>query len=407
MQHIRARWPKAVICGFSMNPNDTSARHRIPAYAIRQDTWDYDISGANTHHALKANVKLTLKKYPFIYRFSKFLNAVGVRFPAIVFNELRLLLKSISVLQSLDLLIINGGGQLLDSSGGPWAFPYTLYKWTILARVLNVRCYFLNVGAGPIRARLSNYFIQTALSLAHYVSVRDNGSRALLQSLGYKGPCSVVTDSVYGLEFQAVHDSQSDCGTRPLVGLSPMAYCDPRVYWQKDQQIYGHFSQQCAEFGAQISQKGYRLAVFSTDIYFDRQTVAEVGSAIRSLAPLADVVSTTDAPILTTEELIKRMRMMDYIVTCRFHGAIFAHLLRIPFLAISHHPKLTTLMSDLGLSNYCLDIRRFDAALLMDRFANLVSNRERIKTLLTAKASQYKAQLQAQLDQLFPMEVSR
>jgi polysaccharide pyruvyl transferase WcaK-like protein len=41
---------------------------------------------------------------------------------------------------------------------------------------------------------------------------------------------------------------------------------------------------------------------------------------------------------------------MDYVVTCRLHGVIFAHLLNKPVLTIAHHPKVTELMAALGLS---------------------------------------------------------
>ncbi len=37
---IKCRWPDAAICGFSMNPTDTEARHAIRAYPIRRKTWD-------------------------------------------------------------------------------------------------------------------------------------------------------------------------------------------------------------------------------------------------------------------------------------------------------------------------------------------------------------------------------
>jgi len=46
------------------------------------------------------------------------------------------------------------------------------------------------------------------------------------------------------------------------------------------------------------------------------------------------------------------MSMMDYVVTCRFHGMIFAHLLNKPILAVARHPKVTELMAGLELFGY-------------------------------------------------------
>jgi len=40
---------------------------------------------------------------------------------------------------------------------------------------------------------------------------------------------------------------------------------------------------------------------------------------------------------------------MDYVVTCRFHGVIFVHLLNKPILAVARHPKVAELMAGLEL----------------------------------------------------------
>jgi len=40
---------------------------------------------------------------------------------------------------------------------------------------------------------------------------------------------------------------------------------------------------------------------------------------------------------------------MDYVVTYRFHGVIFAHLLNKPILAVARHPKAIELMAGLDL----------------------------------------------------------
>jgi len=39
------------------------------------------------------------------------------------------------IIRTFDILIISGGGQLLDSWGGPWKYPYTILKWVLLAKL--------------------------------------------------------------------------------------------------------------------------------------------------------------------------------------------------------------------------------------------------------------------------------
>jgi polysaccharide pyruvyl transferase WcaK-like protein len=60
----------------------------------------------------------------------------------------------------------------------------------------------------------------------------------------------------------------------------------------------------------------------------------------------------TDCSAKSTHDLLATMSGMDYVITCRFHGVVFAHLLNKPVLAIAHHPKVVDLMTDLELSSY-------------------------------------------------------
>jgi len=92
---------------------------------------------------------------------------------------------------------------------------------------------------------------------------------------------------------------------------------------------------------------------------------------------------------------------MDYVVTCRFHGVIFAHLLNKPVLAIAHHPKVIDLMADLELSNYCVDIRHFDPDMLAERFAALVVNSEEVKRRMAVILTKKRRWLSTQFDELF------
>ena len=95
------------------------------------------------------------------------------------------------------------------------------------------------------------------------------------------------------------------------------------------------------------------------------------------------------------------MCLMDYIVTCRFHGVVLAHLLNKQVLAISHHPKVATLMCDIGLSGYCVDMDSFDLDLLLRTFSLLVRNGEIIKGVMAETLEGYRRKFASQFDDLF------
>jgi polysaccharide pyruvyl transferase WcaK-like protein len=80
--------------------------------------------------------------------------------------------------------------------------------------------------------------------------------------------------------------------------------------------------------------------------------------------------------------------------------------MNIPVLALSHHPKVATLMDDLGLSEYCLDMHTLDLEVLMSTFVRLADNRDRVKACMAEKAAVYRSRLTSQFDTLFPEELS-
>jgi polysaccharide pyruvyl transferase WcaK-like protein len=184
-----------------------------------------------------------------------------------------------------------------------------------------------------------------------------------------------------------------------------MAYCDPRRYWIQDQGAYEAFVRKLVVFGAWLTGR-HRLTLFSTDIWFDSQTLAKVDEALKSETHTKATHLLIDTPvaIATVETLLSQMSTMDYVITCRFHGVIFAHLMNIPVIALSHHPKVSTLMADLGLSEFCIDIDTFDVELLTATFTRLMADSLAIKACMAEKAALYKSALTTQFDQLFAPE---
>ena len=171
-QNIKSRWPEAEIIGLSMNPLDTEKRHAIPSFPIRRKSWsssfirgDRNLCATSPKPAqgrilLKAQLKSALRKLPFLLGVLRLLNLIILRLPKEIVSEVWFLYESLRISKSLDLLVISGGGQLLDCWGGPLEFPYTIWKWVFLARLARVKRVFLNVGAGPIDHRLSMFFVR-------------------------------------------------------------------------------------------------------------------------------------------------------------------------------------------------------------------------------------------------------
>lgn len=392
IRNIRRRWPEADITALSMNPADTTKKHEIPSYPIRRHTWDIGYRSSKNEATLgnKQGVRGWLKttRNPLI------------RLPRAIRGELAFWAESFRILRSFDILIIGGGGQLTER-GGPWAFPYAVFVWILMARAAGIRSIFLNVGAGPLKHPLSKFFATIALFSAEYVSFRDQSSQALAQHIGFTGKSIVSTDSAHDLEVTLPKIATSNRESQ-VVGIAPMPYplCDPRERVGNLQKTYDDFLAKLAIFASSLARERFSLELFGSDTGADPAAIEDFRTVLWYRHSVATRPYT---PIESVDELLSKISVMDFVVTCRFHGVVFAHLLNKPVLAISHHPKVANLMNDLGLSQYCVDIQTFTPSQLMNAFAGLTRNAEEVKSQLAAKLANYRSLLATQYDELFPL----
>jgi polysaccharide pyruvyl transferase WcaK-like protein len=392
IHNIRSRWPDAEIAAFSMNPGDTGRRHGIPSFAIRRHTWG--IGYASRENAKTEKTKrgpgnwLATTRNP------------AIRLPRNILRELAFLATSFQKLRPFDMLIVSGGGQLTERSG-PWGFPYAILIWVLMAKLAGVRRVFLNVGAGPLRHPLSKFFVRRSLYAANYVSFRDEPSQALARQIGFTGKSQVFPDNVYSLDV-SLPSAPPDTRNGPVVGLAPMPwpFCDPREYTGENlQALYDEYLAKFATFASSLVRYSCSLELFGSDAGADPAAIEDLRRVLRTQQ---DIDTPPYEPVDSVDGLLSRMAAMDYIVTCRFHGVVLAHILNKPVLAISHHPKVTDLMAALGLSQYCVDIRTFDPDRLADAFASLVDHTREVKISMAASLAAYRAQAGAQFDLLFP-----
>jgi polysaccharide pyruvyl transferase WcaK-like protein len=395
MGSIKARWPESGIALLSMNPRETARIHGVPSYPIRTHIWErgYTPSAVESNSAPEFN----------FMRWLRTTRTPIIRLPRAILRELAFLIGAFRIIRHFDLLIVSGGGQLTGKSG-PWGFPYSIFLWFLVAKVAGTQCMFLNVGAGPLTDSLTKFFVTRTLYAADYVSFRDEPSQALARNVGFAGHSQVFPDNVYSLEVSTSSVVDSDKREEPIVGISPLAYPVRSTLGSAEQNVmYAHIIAKFALFASLLARRHYPIALFGTDVGEDPVTIEDLRTALRSRH---NITTPPPEPINGVDELLHKMSSMDYVVTCRFHGVVFAHLLNKPVLAISPHPKVTDHMRALGLSQYCVDIQTFDPNLLVDKFEALVRDRDNVKDRMAASLTRYKVLLKGQSDDLFPVNMN-
>ena len=390
IHNIRRRWPDADVIALSMNPEDTTKRQGVSVWPLRSHTWGRGYTAGEDESGSKRGV------------FSRWLSSTRnplVRLPRSMAREIAFVLRSYGLVRTLDQIVVGGGGQLTARSG-PWGFPYSIFLWMCLARIAGVKRVFLNVGAGPLNEPRVNFFSLQSVRLADYVSFRDARSQAMVRSLGFRGESFVFPDNAYGLEAPVPATNAVE-RTRSIVGVAPMPYpfCDPQEVDGDHQAIYRDTIAKFARFAASIVSDSCSVELFGNDIGVDPRAIEDLWTALREQHGIELAPYRRDTSV---GGLLARTASLDYVLTCRFHGVVYAHLCNKPVIAVAHHPKVTTIMQELGLSRYCFDIANFDPDRLNDAFAAMVADTRNIKASMAEHLSAFRSRLARQYDELFP-----
>jgi polysaccharide pyruvyl transferase WcaK-like protein len=398
MANIKRRLPDAVFIGFSDVPDDTRKRHNIMSYPIK---WSYpgsdDTNRSFTNHInLKLRLKSFVKNQAFLYAFAKPISDF--------IRELVFLIRSYNIVRSLDLLIILGTGQLSELWGGPWSHPFNIFKFSILAKLSNTALFILNVGAGPLEHPLSQFFAKWSVRLANYTTFRDTESQALVQSLGVKTKTLVYPDTAYSLDLKDYVTDKPPNRLMLSVGLNPMGFCDPRIWPRKDYSVYYHYLDKLTSFLLWLLAQNYNLTIFTSDIVADKFAIEDLKQRLSVKYSEEKIAKVFQPPCLSLKKLLLQMSRFDLVITSKFHGLIFSHLLSKPVITLSYHNKIDTLMKTVGHYEYCLDIERFDVNSLIDTFNALVRHSHYLKSQFRETAAIYFNALQVQFDNLFLAE---
>jgi polysaccharide pyruvyl transferase WcaK-like protein len=396
IENIRKRIPDVELVAFSQVPDDTVKRHGILSYPILWSNPTLRNAGnqavAQVSH--RSRLKSALRRIPFFYSWAKPLSDFA--------REALSWARSYRALRGLDVLIISGGGQLTDLYG-TWSHPYAIFKFCLLTKIAGKRLYFLNVGAGPLKHPLSRCFAGWAVRLANYRSFRDRDSQEQIRSLGVRAPTEVCPDAVYGLDVRDLLTRAAFNSSMPVVGINPMGFCDPRIWPRKDDDAYQQYLDKIVRFSVWLLECGYNLRVFSTDMITDRFAIEDLRSRLSSTLSSSPELLCQAFPSTSenVNDVLREMSKFDFVVTSKYHGIIFSHVLGKPVISLSYGKKMDSAMQTVGQGRFNANIERFDLDWLIKAFRSLVDDSDSIRRESEAAVKAHAATLSQQFDSLF------
>jgi polysaccharide pyruvyl transferase WcaK-like protein len=415
IHELRRKDPEGEISCFSFTPSDTRERHHVaafplcrPARTVPKPSGD-DTPGPDTRSrtapgrsGVAAWVKSKARRSPRLYRVLRHLRDTP-GFLRDLLPEAAFLARSLRILRRIDVLVIGGGGQLGDYFGGPWDYPLTIFKWAAMARLTGCRLVFLSVGAGPIVTTPGRILLRWALDLAHYRSFRDDGSRALVESIGARGPHRVFPDLVHSLPVPRLGrlPKPTPPGSALVVGINPIPYFDRRYWAEHRDEVYRDYLATLARFGRSLIESGHRVILFPTQFRADPPVIAEIESLVRQMPGPLPEGSLTSAKCAELADLLTTIATMDVVVASRFHGVVFSLLLGKPVLGLAYQPKTEELMAMMGQAAYSLTLDSVNVDHLRERFSALERDLGTVAAEIEDKQRQCRIQLDLQYELLF------
>ena len=416
--HLRRRIPNCDIITFSLNPEDTEKRHGVPSYPIsglsiipgywvrserepvvrQSDVARSQLSSTpqeSDEHGLKAG----LRKVPILFgvlRLARRILGPVEQFLRRRYSDLRHIARSVILCRGASALIVSGGGQIDDYWGGPWGHPYTLFKWALISRLTGSQYLFLGVGTCTLSSALSRFFVRRALSMADHRSYRDQTSLELARPIGAVDSDAVVPDLTFSLEVDRYLDGVASLDSRRVV-VSPMCYCDPRIWPTKSAKIYGEYIEKLAAVCASLIRDGWQVVFVPSDTADNmaiKDCTVELKKEIGESAGAA-----AEAPAIdSVDDLLAAIAGARGVIASRLHGVLLSYALHKPVLSLSYDRKVRTLVTDMNQADFCYEIEEFSVSEVVSRFKRMVESSDDVTKEIEAMANGFRESLNKHFD---------
>ncbi|WP_199320334.1 polysaccharide pyruvyl transferase CsaB [Leptolyngbya sp. FACHB-261] len=235
----------------------------------------------------------------------------------------------LQALQASQVFIWGGGSLMQDVSSA--ASPVYYGGLMGLARALGLKTIAWAQGVGPLQRSWTRWLTHQALKTCSEISVRDGRSAHLLQSWNLK--CTLAPDPVWALDSLPVGDLWQLPAPRVAVALRP----HPQLTAKRLESL----SKALVDF-----QKATETCLLL--LPFQPEADEPIAQTIQSQLPGPSVILKPNSPA----QLKGVFRGVEMTLAMRFHGLIMAAAEGCRCFALSYDPKVSALMTELGLPGW-------------------------------------------------------
>lgn len=243
--------------------------------------------------------------------------------------------------------LISGGGSLLQDVTSSKTIPYYL-AIIKMAQWMGKPTFIYAQGIGPVNRKLFHPLIKSVFRKCSYVSVRDDQSRQLLQTMGLsQADIEVVPDPVMGLtlpEDTPLEGAHEEPGAPDISLLNTSAQYPARKtvgisvrYWESSRRELDAIAEGLLKAAAQHTLH-LRFLPFHhpSDNEASRYLMQKLEGAIAERGGTVSICE--DA--LHPQQMLREVGQCDVLIGMRLHSLIYAAGRRVPLVGISYDPKI-------------------------------------------------------------------
>jgi len=376
LYHLRRFYPDAEVTCISTGPAATITTHNIAAIPISENFFkSWSPRNFVTRMLRKACVALLNEPYQWA--------------------------KSLLMLRRTDMFVVPGTGLFTDAYGLFGWGPYSLFRWSVVAKICRCKVAVVSIGAGPLSSLLGRWFAKSALSVADFRSYRDSSTARYLCDIGFRADRDhIYPDLSFSLPEEVVRERAACERRRPVVGLGVMVDAGMRGGPGSSAAVYSEYLETLASLVRWLLDRRYGVRLLIGDIS-DRDAQVRLRNLLNGRLSASDARWVFDEEIGSAEDLLRQISATDIVVATRFHNILLACLSGKPVIAISFHPKCASLMDAMGLSKYCLGIDALQLDGLIELFREVETNRDGLKKQIKNRAAGFRRALDQQYRLIF------
>ncbi|MFJ2519894.1 polysaccharide pyruvyl transferase family protein [Cellulosimicrobium cellulans] len=309
-------------------------------------------------------------------------------------NRLRLLIRAVRTVGTLDSVVVAGSGGFERYGAGSFGPPFEIWALALACRMLRRPFVLLDVGVEVSPRRLARFFASSSGRWSAARSYRDSASRRAMESMGLASTREdpVVADLAFSLvpgdDLPSFDPRAAVVGVMEYNGRDADADEGPAAT---------SYRRRLVELVHLLTDAGWRVVLVGGD---DVDLAA--ARKLRGLPPAVEIVEAR-----TPEELMAVTGSAAVTVATRFHTVVMSLLARTPVISIGYGEKHRAVLLQLGLDDTHLDVEHFvptDVLSLVDRTAR---RREEIVSRIDSGVAAARGRLDAQWPHVSAVLTSR